>query len=157
MVDGYEGGAVDRDPDRDCDDWTLTEIPDILKFVLDPVSEDAALSLLSTPNEAGNTPLHYAALNGQLLAVQYLVGKGADPYLQNRAGHDAIYEAEINDKREAVEWMLREGGLDEEVEEGEVRGDGGEKVLVDEEALKVQVEDLVLGEKEEGKGKGRAE
>ena len=113
--------------------------------------------MLSTPNNAGNTPLHYAALNGHLLAVQYLVSRGADPYLQNKAGHDAVYEAELNDKREAVEWMLKEGGLEEEMD-GVEGAEEGEKVEVDEEALKKQVEGLELEGKEvEGKGKGKAE
>ena len=40
----------------------------------------------------------------------------------NRAGHDAVYEAEGNGKEDVVEWLLAEGkGL----EEG-VKGRGGE-------------------------------
>lgn len=127
-------------------------------------NDDARLSLLSAQNSAGNTPLHWAALNGHLTSVQCLVEKGADPYLQNKAGHDAVYEAERNDRREAVEWMLKEGGLEEEMEgvdtQEQVEGEGEEK------GLKEQLEDLNLkGEKKEvetemegkGKGKGKAE
>ena len=36
--------------------------------------------------------------------------------MQNKAGHDSVYEAERNDRREAVEWMLKEGGLEEEID-----------------------------------------
>lgn len=133
-------------------------LTEILEFVLSRIeNDDARLSLLSAQNSAGNTPLHWAALNGHLTSVQCLVEKGADPYLQNKAGHDAVYEAERNDRREAVEWMLKEGGLEEEMEgvdtQEQVEGEG-------EKDLKEQLEDLNLkGEKmeEEGKGKGKAE
>lgn len=137
-------------------------ITEVLEFLLSRIeNDDARLSLLSAQNSAGNTPLHWAALNGHLTSVQCLVEKGADPYLQNKAGHDAVYEAERNDRREAVEWMLKEGGLEEEMEgvdtQEQVEGEGEEK------SLKEQLDDLNLkGEKKEeteveGKGKGRAE
>ena len=128
-------------------------------------NDDARLSLLSAQNSAGNTPLHWAALNGHLTSVQCLVEKGADPYLQNKAGHDAVYEAERNDRREAVEWMLKEGGLEEEMEG--VQGEAEEMAQEEgEKDLKEQLEDLNLkGENKEeaketeveGKGKGKAE
>ena len=50
----------------------------------------------------------------------------------NSRGHDAVYEAELNDKREVVEWVLKEGG--EGLEEG-VSGkteDNVEDMLMDE-------------------------
>ncbi|TQS36996.1 hypothetical protein Golomagni_02543 [Golovinomyces magnicellulatus] len=68
------------------------------------------LSFLNTKNKAGNTPMHWAALNGHLDAVQVLMEQGADPTITNYMGHDAIYEAELNDKKEVVEWVLKEGG-----------------------------------------------
>jgi len=33
-----------------------------------------------------------------------------DPTITNHRGHDAIYEAELNDKTDVVKWVLEEGG-----------------------------------------------
>lgn len=44
-----------------------------------------------------------------------LIQSGADVTIINRAGHDAVYEAEINDKNEVVDWLL---GAVEELEKG---------------------------------------
>jgi hypothetical protein len=81
------------------------------------------LAILNAQNKAGNTALHWAALNGHLEAVKVLLEQGGDPTITNQRGHDAVYEAEINDKKEVVEWVLKEGG--EGLESG-VGGDGGE-------------------------------
>lgn len=81
------------------------------------------LSILNAQNKAGNTPLHWAALNGHLECVKVLLEAGGDPTITNQRGHDAVYEAELNDKKEVVEWVLKEGG--EGLEEG-VGGDAGE-------------------------------
>jgi uncharacterized protein len=74
------------------------------------------LAIVNAQNQAGNTALHWAALNGHLEAVKVLLEHGADPTITNGRGHDAVYEAELNDKREVVEWVLKEGG--EGLEEG---------------------------------------
>ncbi|KAK6517010.1 hypothetical protein TWF506_006889 [Arthrobotrys conoides] len=63
-------------------------------------------TLLNFPNESGNTPLHWACLNGHIEAVKVLVKAGADPGVLNAAGHDCVYEAEVNDKSNVVEWVL---------------------------------------------------
>lgn len=46
----------------------------------------------------------------------------ADPTITNEAGHDAVYEAELNDKKDVVEWLLGhcdslEGGVGGGLEE----------------------------------------
>jgi len=66
-------------------------------------------------NEAGNTALHWAALNGHLECVKLLVQSGADVTMINRAGHDAVFEAEINDKGSVVDLLL---GAVQELESG---------------------------------------
>lgn len=136
-----------------------SSITDIIKHLLTTISSSSSLpTLLNSRNAAGNTPLHWAALNGHLTAVQVLVEAGADPYIQNGVGHDAIYEAEVNDRNEAVEWMLKEGG--EGLEElaaaaaGEEEGEGSGEAVDGEgvEGLKEAVEGLSVG-----KGKGKEE
>lgn len=123
------------------------------------------LSILNAQNAAGNTALHWAALNGHLEAVKVLLDEGSDPTITNQKGHDAVYEAELNDKREVVEWVLKEGG--EGLEEGlgggagegsadadEDMGEGdGEAVddLVDAKALAEGLKDLVVKDGEEKK------
>lgn len=34
---------------------------------------------------------------------------GADPAIKNKAGHDAVYEAETGEKEKIVAWLLSEG------------------------------------------------
>jgi hypothetical protein len=68
------------------------------------------LAVINRQNKAGNTALHWAALNGHLNAVKILLEQGADPTIKNARGHDAIFEAELNDKSEIVEWVLKNGG-----------------------------------------------
>jgi hypothetical protein len=78
---------------------------------VDAVGAGAGLrALINARNAAGNTALHWAALNGHLACVQVLVDNGADPTATNEAGHDAVYEAELAGRSEVVEWVLREGG-----------------------------------------------
>lgn len=101
-------------------------------------SDDAAFAtFINAPNRAGNTSLHWAALNGHLAVVQSLVKCGGDPSKTNNAGHDVVFEAEQNDKEAVVKWLLKEvpgleraiGGSGNEAEgevEGEVIGNGEE-------------------------------
>ncbi|KAL9585139.1 MAG: hypothetical protein Q9212_001705 [Teloschistes hypoglaucus] len=70
-----------------------------------PATPSMGLSL-DIQNEAGNTPLHWAAMNGHLEVVELLVESGADLRVQNQAGHDAAFEAERGGKEEVVAWLL---------------------------------------------------
>jgi ankyrin repeat protein len=93
----------------------LTHGIDIIRLIFSTSAEKPEPALLNAVNDAGNTPLHWAALNGHLESVKLLVQSGADVTIINRAGHDAVYEAEINDKNEVVDWLL---GAVEELENG---------------------------------------
>ncbi|KAL6722290.1 ankyrin repeat-containing protein [Lecanora helva] len=73
---------------------------------------------LNIRNSSGNTPLHWAAVNGHVGAVKILVEAGADVTVLNKAGHDAVYEAEDAGKKEAVRWML------DRAKEGKLQGTG---------------------------------
>ena len=66
-------------------------------------------AILNCQNVSGNTPLHWASLNDHLESVKVLIHAGADPTIVNRAGHDAVYEAEINGKEAVAQWLLTEG------------------------------------------------
>ena len=87
------------------------------------------LAILNAQNKAGNTALHWAALNGHLEAVKVLLDEGSDPTITNQKGHDTVYEAELNDKKEVVEWVLKEGG------EGLEEGFGGESAETEADAM----------------------
>ena len=100
------------------------------------------LAIINAQNKAGNTALHWAALNGHLESVKVLLDQGGDPTITNQRGHDAVYEAELNDKKEVVEWVLKEGG--EGLEEG-IRGEAGEGAA-DEVANEVADEDMQFDE-----------
>ncbi|KAK0103148.1 hypothetical protein ONS95_014948 [Cadophora gregata] len=123
------------------------------------------LSILNSQNAAGNTALHWAALNGHLEAVKVLLDEGSDPTITNHKGHDAVYEAELNDKREVVEWVLKEGGeglefglsgaggegaadVDEDMADG--NGEGSDEPI-DAKALAEGLKELVVKDGEEKK------
>ncbi|KAF2269304.1 ankyrin [Lojkania enalia] len=77
----------------------------LLSFNLDKVNT-STIGLINAVNDAGNTPLHWAALNGHLESVKLLIQLGADVTIINKAGHDAVFEAELNEKKDVVGWLL---------------------------------------------------
>jgi ankyrin repeat protein len=125
--------------------------PEILTFLLDTLSKPtpqnpAMLAILNAQNKSGNTALHWAALNGHLECVKKLLDYGADPTIANHKGHDAVYEAELNDKREVVEWVLKEGGegLEEGFGGGPMVGEGSDGVEMDEDEPSYQEDEPKL-------------
>ena len=81
---------------------------DTLNYVVKHISTQSQASVLDAQNAWGNTPLHWAALNGHLEAVKALLAAGATLGIKNKAGHDAVYEAEMNSKNSVVEWLLQQ-------------------------------------------------
>ncbi|KAF2734617.1 ankyrin [Polyplosphaeria fusca] len=91
---------------------------DVIKVALSYNADDDKAptpALINALNGAGNTPLHWAAVNGHLQCVKMLIQSGADVTIINAAGHDAVFEAEINDKQDVVDWLL---GAVEALEQG---------------------------------------
>jgi ankyrin repeat protein len=126
----------------------LTAKPDIVKLLLPANATNtttpptAASGLINAVNDSGNTALHWAALNGHLESVKLLVQAGADVTIINKAGHDAVFEAEINDKGEVVDWLLAAvEGLEKGIGQGEEEDrEGGE--ASDVEVVRSQMEVL---------------
>ena len=56
---------------------------------------------LNSQNKDGNTPLHFAAFNGQVKVIKVLINHEADPSVSNRMGHSYLqglnegYQGEI--------------------------------------------------------------
>ncbi|MCJ1463685.1 hypothetical protein MMC07_002293 [Pseudocyphellaria aurata] len=90
-----------------------TNVLNYLLAVMHPAPQEVRTLTLNLQNASGNTSLHWASLNGHLDAVKLLMGAGADPTVMNKAGHDAVYEAEINFKDDVVEWLMTEGNRSE--------------------------------------------
>jgi len=58
-------------------------------------------------NSSGNTPLHWAALNGHLDIVKLLIEKGgAEPTVANNAGHNVLFEAQSANKEDVAKFLL---------------------------------------------------
>ncbi|KAI8933179.1 hypothetical protein NX059_009817 [Plenodomus lindquistii] len=95
---------------------------DVIKLLFASSTEKPAPAFINAINNAGNTSLHWAALNGHLESVKVLVEAGADVTIINKAGHDAVFEAEVNDKGNVVDWLL---GAVEELETGIGQADQG--------------------------------
>lgn len=96
-------------------------------------ADKSAPQLVNHRNVSGNTPLHWAGMNGHLEVVKALVAAGADPTIVNEAGRDAVVESEVSGKdgaRECAEWLLMNCDVLEQ-------GLGGPTEAADEEEIEV--------------------
>ncbi|KAK4972618.1 ankyrin repeat-containing protein [Elasticomyces elasticus] len=91
-----------------------------------PPGTSSAAGLINVKNAAGNTPLHWAAINGHLSAAKLLVAAGADVWARNGAGNLPVFEAEQAGKDEMVTFLLKEGGEAQGIEGAEEDQDSGE-------------------------------
>lgn len=82
-----------------------------------------APTALSLHNHQGNTPLHWAALNGHLEVVKILVENKADIKALNIVGRSALYEASDNEKESVVDYLLEHGAI----EVGDIPDDEGDE------------------------------
>lgn len=97
---------------------------DVLKYLLPLVPP----SLLSAQNNAGSTPLHWAAVNSHLDFAKALVefpdGPGVDLIdIKNKAGHSPLAEAEFAGWDEGAKWFVEVMNLEPEQGKNE-KGDG---------------------------------
>jgi ankyrin repeat protein len=80
--------------------------------------------LIEARDGDGNTPLHYAAMGGNVELVNYLIDKGAKLELQNAEMKTSLHLAAINDRKEAVSMLLKMGAA------LETRDDYGRTALI---------------------------
>ncbi|PVH15789.1 uncharacterized protein CXQ87_003644 [Candidozyma duobushaemuli] len=100
---------------------------EVVKYLLSLLPEKEASELASRQNDSGNTALHWAAFNGHLEVCQLLTQTyKVDVYIKNGSGHDAIYEAEANNKEEVENWLLKMYAIEDNVKVE----DQGEKTKV---------------------------
>ena len=60
---------------------------------------------ISQGDEQGNTPLHMAALQGNLETIRILEKAGADPGVKNKSGEMPVDIAKYNENQEVVEYF----------------------------------------------------
>ena len=58
-------------------------------------------------NAIGNTPLHYACLNGHIEPVKALLAAGADPEKHNKSDKSPIYEAILKEHNQLVDELMK--------------------------------------------------
>lgn len=120
-----------------------------MKIISAQSKSSTLLTLLNAQNTWGNTPVHWAALNGHLEAVKALVKAGANLGIRNKAGHDAVYEAQMNSNDKVVEWLLLQdrgvGSRSEELKGSDSPDDEmKEGVRNDETELLVEIREVTL-------------
>ncbi|KAJ3995675.1 ankyrin repeat-containing domain protein [Lentinula boryana] len=115
---------------------------DLLRYLLPLISP----SLLSIPNNAGSTPLHWAALNSHLSIAKELVlfpsGPGVDLIdIKNSAGHSPLAEAELAGWQEGAKWLVEVMNLESVTEENGMEDVGDRDTVDPNQDVQVEIED----------------
>ncbi|GMM37979.1 Yar1 protein [Saccharomycopsis crataegensis] len=105
---------------------------EVVKFLLSlcdsKIDKEELKNFVNLKNASGNTALHWAALNGHLEIVKVLCDEyEADPFVKNDVGHDAIFEAENNNKEDVEEYFLQKFSFDPEESDGDEDEDAEHK------------------------------
>ncbi|ODV94785.1 hypothetical protein PACTADRAFT_50644 [Pachysolen tannophilus NRRL Y-2460] len=104
---------------------------EVIKYLLSLLSQEEQRKLVNLQNENGNTPLHWGSLNGNLEVIETLCSAGADPFMKNKANHDAIYEAENNGKEECENYFLNKFAVEpQQDDDQEETQENGESIKV---------------------------
>ncbi|OUM52897.1 hypothetical protein BVG19_g2130 [[Candida] boidinii] len=114
---------------------------DIVKYLLSIIPKEDATILVNKQNDMGNTALHWAAYNGHLEVIKVLCEYEADPFIKNNAEHDAIYEAENNNKEEVEDYFLQKYSIEPEEGENENEGETDDKIDQDDAKTAATVSD----------------
>ena len=109
----------------------LTYLASLNPQVSNGSSDSRGINSVDTKNTAGNTPLHYAALNGHLDTVKLLVSLGASRASVNGAGRTALEEAVAGGRDEVAGYL---GAVDD----GEGKGQGMQLRQEEEDRVKVE-------------------
>lgn len=89
---------------------------------------------VNAANHAGNTPLHWAALNNHGAVVEALLALGADVGCRNAGGRTPVYEAEQRGLDEITKMLMMHLTLDDSVESdssGDASTDQDEKDMME--------------------------
>lgn len=105
---------------------------------------------LDAPNEFGNTGVHWAAGQGHLDVVKYLVAEGASPALANDKNYVPLDLAGLNEKHDVVDYFLSQmekmetgngdEGLDNAAEGMDVGGQGADEDVAVQEGKEEETE-----------------
>lgn len=69
-------------------------------------TQEEKQAYLDAPNEFGNTGVHWAAGQGHLDVVKFLVAEGASPALANDSNYVPLDLAGLNEKHDVVAYFL---------------------------------------------------
>ena len=116
-----------------------TTATDLLKTLSSQLEPSTKTEVLSRKNEAGNTALHWASVNGHIEAVKALIDSGVDVWVKNAAGHLPVFEAERAEKDEVVATLLIAGGKEDEEKSRAQEGEATEEEKADVEGVTSQM------------------